>query len=55
LASMLNVANEAIVVASGEGKVTAVKTHDGILIGNGDNRLPLLGVAAPLTGGRISA
>ena len=42
LASLLNVSNEAMVDASGEGKVRVVKTRDGILIGEKNKRLPLL-------------
>lgn len=41
LASLMSRSNEAIVDASGEGKVTVVKTPDGIVIGE-QNRLPLL-------------
>lgn len=50
LATLLTLSNEAIVEASGEGKVKVIKTRDGILIGekasvffcrsNGTNRPP---------------
>ena len=40
LASLLNVSDEAIVHASGEGKVKAVKTRHGIFIG--ERNKPLL-------------
>lgn len=43
LASVLNMSNEAMVDASGEGKVRVVKTCEGILIGEENQRLPLLG------------
>jgi hypothetical protein len=43
LASVLNMSNEAIVDASGEGKVKVIKTSGGILIGEENQRLPLLG------------
>lgn len=43
LVSVLSMANEAIVDASGEGKVKVVKTPGGILIGEADRQLPLLG------------
>lgn len=55
LASLLNLADEVIVVASGEGKIAAVKTPDGIIIITGDKRLPLLGVGATLSRRRIAA
>lgn len=42
LASVLDMSNEAIVDVSGEGKVRVVKTPDGILIGEDNQRLPLL-------------
>jgi hypothetical protein len=42
LASVLNASNEFIVDASGEGKVKVVKTPGGILIGEENQRLPLL-------------
>lgn len=42
LATMLQMGNEALVHASGEGKVRVVKTHRGILVGEGGQRLPLL-------------
>ena len=42
LASLLSMSNEATVEASGEGKVKILKTPGGILIGDGDLRLPLL-------------
>jgi hypothetical protein len=42
LASVLNMSNEAIVEASGEGKVRVVKTSRGVLIGEENQRLPLL-------------
>ena len=43
LASVLNMSNETIVVSSGEGKVKVFKTPTGILIGEKNRRLPLLG------------
>ena len=41
LATLLNASDEAIVHASGEGKVAVVKTPDGILVGERNSR-PLL-------------
>lgn len=41
LATLLNSSKEAIVHASGEGKVAVVKTRDGILVGRRDRR-PLI-------------
>ena len=41
LASVLNMSNEAIVDASGEGKVKLVKTPNGIFIGEKYKQLPL--------------
>ncbi|MGA8149095.1 MAG: hypothetical protein WB870_16190 [Gallionellaceae bacterium] len=43
LASLLDISDETVVHASGEGKVRVVKTRDGILIGEYNHRLPLLG------------
>jgi hypothetical protein len=43
LATLLNMSDEAIVHASGEGKVRVIKTRDGIVIGEKHQRLPLLG------------
>ena len=42
LASIMTATNEAIVEASGEGKVKVVKTPDGMLIGVENRRFPLL-------------
>jgi hypothetical protein len=42
LASLMSAANEAIVEASGEGKVKVVKTPDGMLIGAENRCFPLL-------------
>jgi hypothetical protein len=42
LASVMSEKHEAIVEVSGEGKVKALKTADGILIDNESQRLPLL-------------
>jgi hypothetical protein len=42
LASVMSEQHEAIVEVSGEGKVKAFKTSDGILIDNKNQRLPLL-------------
>ena len=42
LVSVLSMSNHAIVDASGEGKVKVTKTPGGILIGEENQRLPLL-------------
>jgi hypothetical protein len=42
LATMLQMSNEAVVHASGEGKVKVVKTRRGIVVGEAGQRLPLL-------------
>lgn len=42
LASVLSIAGETIVDASGEGKVRVIRTPGGILVGEGNQRLPLL-------------
>lgn len=42
LASVLSTLGEAMVEASGEGKVKVSKTADGIVIGDKHRRLPLL-------------
>ena len=42
LANLLNMSNEAIVDASGEGKVKVIKTPRGILIGEANQCLPLV-------------
>ena len=47
LASALSMSNEAIVEASGEGQLKAIRTQSGILIGEENRRLPLLGNTKP--------
>ena len=42
LASVLGISNETVVDASGEGKVRVVMTPTGIVVGEGNQRLPLL-------------
>jgi len=42
LASVMSTSGEALVEASGEGKVRVTKTSDGIVIGDKHRRLPLL-------------
>ena len=42
LATIMSKSNEAIVDASGEGKVRVIKTPEGTLIENEHRRLPLL-------------
>jgi hypothetical protein len=42
LVNLMNESEEALVDASGEGKVKVVKTAEGILVGEENERLPLL-------------
>ena len=42
LASTMRLSNEALVDASGEGKVKVIKTPHGIVVGEENRRLPLL-------------
>ena len=55
LASVLNMSDEAIVDATGEGKVKLVRTHSGIFIGEKYRQLPLVLNSKPTaTGNALS-